>query len=95
MELFRRLLLCGISRNEASFYINVNFNNVGPGDTENKYALIARAKMEEGVDSGIFADISHTKEAPKVVLKESDVYGLVLNLWAVKREVDRLIEVRG
>ena len=51
--------------------------------------------MEEGVDSGIFTDISMTKEAPKVVLKGSDVYGLVLNLLAVKEDVDRLIEFRG
>lgn len=95
IELFRRLLLCGISRNEASFYINVNFANVGPGDTQFKYALISRAKMEEGVDSGIFTDISLTKEAPKVVLKGSDVYGLVLNLLTVKEDVDRLIKSRG
>ena len=95
IELFRRLLLCGISRNEASFYINVNFDNVGPGKKQFKYAVIARAKMEEGLDSGIFANISLTGEAPKVVLNESVVYSLVLNLLAVKKDVDRLIKDRG
>lgn len=95
IELFRRLLLCGISRTEASFYINVNFDNVGPATKQFKYALISRAKMEQGVDSGIFTDIRLTKEAPKVVLQRSDVYGLVLNLLAVKEDVDRLIEFRG
>ena len=51
--------------------------------------------MEEGVDSGVFADISLTREAPKVMLNESDVYGLVLNLATIKKDVDRLIEDRG
>lgn len=91
IKLFQELLETGISRREASFYTNVNFENVGAGKGKYQYAVIKRRKLRELQDSGVFTDLELSKEAPTIVLGKEYSFCVVVNLLNVKEQVDELI----
>lgn len=92
IRLFQLLLDSGISRKESGMYSNgLTFKNIGHGADDFKYALYVRHKINIERESGMWASSRLSKEAPKIVLGEHDVYAFVVNLVPIKDEVDRLL----
>jgi hypothetical protein len=91
IRLFKQLVDTGIERDEAKFYIDVNFKNVGPGKEEYKFLLITRKLKKSGRDTGHIADMSLEKHEPRIVFQDDESWKVCLNLLGIKTWVDQRI----
>lgn len=90
MKLFKQLVDTGILRDEAQFYVNINFSDVGPKKDQYKYQVVIRKKKKFG-DEGIITDLSLVKGDPTIKSKDDDSWAMVFDLVGIKTSVDKAI----
>lgn len=88
--LFNRLVNFGISRMLAKDHANITFDNVGDGKDQIKYSVLTRGYVP-GLKGGRIQHDKVYKTPPTVSLQSNEMFGLVINLLAIKKEVDDLI----
>ncbi len=89
LRLFVGLLSWIGSRSRAAHALsNINFKEVGPGKDEFKY-LILKVPMGKNFVSG---DLELLREKPEVKMGTADLFWMIINLQAIKNDVDRLLE---
>lgn len=87
--LFKKLVETGIRRDEAKYYININFESVGRGPKDKEFAVIYRRDKVSGKDEGVIADIELVKGSPTIPRRSDGTWAVVIDLLAIKDEVDR------
>jgi hypothetical protein len=87
--LFKKLVETGIRRDEAKFYIHINFQSVGGGPRDNKFAVFYRRDKITGKDEGIITDMELVKGAPTIQRRKDGTWTVVIDLLSIKNEIDR------
>jgi hypothetical protein len=87
--LFKKLVETGIRRDEAKYYIDINFQSVGRGPNEKEFVVIYRRDKVSGKDKGVIADIDLVKASPTIPRRGDGAWAVVIDLLAIKEEVDR------
>jgi hypothetical protein len=87
--LFKKLVETGIRRDEAKYYVNINFEAVGRGTKDKEFAVIYRTDKLSGKDEGVIADIELVKGHPTIARRSDGAWAIVIDLLAIKEEVDR------
>ena len=90
LRLFYWFLKTGKSRFEASVDSNINFHNVGPEEEKFKYALFVSEIAPKG--ALFMGRTEMLQKLPELQPRETDLMFCVVNLLAVKKEVNDLIE---
>jgi len=88
ISLFKMLVETGIRRDEAKDYIGINFQWVGGGPKDNKFAVCYR----RGKGIGVTLEMELVKEPPTVFRREGGGWTLVIDLLSIKEEVDGKLE---
>jgi len=90
---FKYLVETGLTREEAArFYkrTDISFENVGPELGQYKYLVITRERIPQ-VKRGKLVVHEIKKTLGDIHLGKKQVYGLIINLWEIKEEVDSLM----
>jgi DNA-binding transcriptional MerR regulator len=85
LELFQRLMRCGLSRHEASGYSDISFEDVS--ESGSKYLVVKREILDDA--AGVLSSKSSLQSAPPRMELDGDTLGLVINLLSIKQMVDR------
>jgi hypothetical protein len=90
LRLFIWLLDIGKSRVDAKYDSDIDFSNVGPGPGQIKYGVnIAKVPLDKGrLRAGSFKIVDRTPDAS---MEGSDLFKMIVNLQAIKAEVDGLL----
>ena len=89
IHLFNVLLQMGIHRQVAKEVQNLSFENVGSGEGQLKYAVCKRGRVK-GLKLGKATQWSLHQGAPRVALVGDGDIAFVVDVLAIKNEVDEL-----
>lgn len=90
ISLFMKMLQCGRSRQQAAEEANIGWGNVGTGQDQFKYLL----KVSRSTHPNLLEDVGvkTCSELPKGDMADNELFLWIINLVAIKKQVDERLK---